>query len=154
MVRDCPDLFRPVFSRFYGQKWLKRAFFGKNLALWRFFVPVQLKFTICKIIDEEIQFSTQLVLYMTFSCQKSHFQSFLTIKTEKIGSEWIWEVQFHGAKCCRGDILALGKSSSPLGDSHVAADVAVAHLGLGMAPAQVWLRLEPKWPHQPCYFTS
>ena len=73
-----------------------------------------------------------------------HFQLFFTIKTEKNGSVRIWEVPFHGAKCCRSDILALGKSSSPLGDSHVAADGAVPHLGLGMAPAQVWLRLEPK----------
>ena len=81
---------------------------------------------------------------MTFSCQKKPYSVIFDHKNGKNGSERIRDVPFHGAKCSRGDILALGKSSSPLSDSHVAANVAVAHLGLGMAPAQVWLRLEPK----------
>ena len=89
-----------VLTRFFPFLWSKmteNGFLARKCHIWRFFIHIQLKFTICKIIDEEIQFSTELVLYMTFSCQKSHFQSFLTIKTEKNGSERIREVPFHGA---------------------------------------------------------
>ena len=79
---------RSIPTRFFPFLWSKmteNGFLARKCHIWRFFIHIQLKFTICKIIDEEKQFSIELVPYMTFSCQKSHFQSFLTIKTEKTG---------------------------------------------------------------------
>ena len=53
---------------------------------------------------------------------KMLFQTLFTIKKGNIGAEWTQETLIHGLKCYGDDIMALGKRSSHLGDSYMAAE--------------------------------
>ena len=83
-----------------------------------------------------------------FFSKKDAFFVIYDPKKGQNGTERIRKGLFHGPRYCGDDILASGKSSSPLGQPHVAPEGAVAHLGVGMDPAHGVLRLGPIRPYQ------
>ena len=80
--------------------------------------------------------------------QKYAFFVIFDPKNGKNGTERILKGSFHGPRYCGDDILASGKSSSPLGQPHMALEGAVPYLGVRMDPAHGVLRLGPIRPYQ------